>query len=198
MVQQTHAQQVEEALNLKRQLNILDTIADSDMIFQDTSPPKRWDIVYSTQSGEPIRVARHRLIATLEKRLPNGERAFTADRDKAPVYRLGTVKCFLAKGSEEREMIDRLNISPGYYCPAEHLANDGAARIHAEKRHPSRWRIYQEHIYAEERKEEREERRQQTGAMLRLAGSRAEQSIDEGADGEEPAVRRRGRPPRSE
>lgn len=168
-MQETHAQQVEEALNLKRQLGVLDQISDSDMIFQDTSPPTRWDTVYSTKDGEPIRVKRHRLQATLEKRLPDGSRAFTAFKDQAPQYELGKVKCFLAEGAPERELVDALNIAPGFYCPAKHLANPMAAEVHAEKRHPTRWRMYQRHIEEEKRNRDRDRQDAQIAAILKLA-----------------------------
>lgn len=165
----THAQEVEEALDLKRQISGLEDPGDQNFLFQDTSPRTRWDTVYSTQTGEPIQVKRHRLIATLEKRLPDGTKAFTADRSLAPEYRLGDVKCFLARDSEERQMVDALNIAPGYYCVAEHLANESAAQVHAEKRHPTRWRMYQAHLDRAERERDREERQAQTNAILALA-----------------------------
>lgn len=164
----THAMEVEKALDLKKQIQGLEA-PDTDFLFQDTSPPARWEWVYSTQTGEPIRVKRHRLIPTLEKRLPDGSKAFTADKTAAPTYRLGEVKCFLAKGSDDREVVDALNISPGYYCPAEHLANDMAATVHAEKRHPTRWRMFKEHKEKQERERDREERRAELAAIRALA-----------------------------
>ena len=170
MVQaRTHAQEVEEALNLKRQLNILDDVSDQDMVFQVTSPPKRWDTVYSLATGEPIRVARHRLIDTLNKRNVDGSQMFTANKALAPEYRLGTVKCFLAKGSAEREAVDTLNIAPGYYCPAEHLDNDMAATLHAEKTHKTRWRLFKEWKDRQEREADKERQNAQIHAILKLA-----------------------------
>lgn len=179
-VQITEAERVEEAINLKRQAASLQSYSDAQMIFQDTSPPKRWGIVYSMQTGEPIRVAAHRLEHVLSKQLDDGRPAFTGSRERAPTYRLGDVKCFLARDSEEREAVDALNIAPGFYCQAEHLANSYAARVHAEKKHPTSWRIYSEHIEALEREQEREERRQQTDAMLRLAGGKARRGMSDG------------------
>lgn len=172
MTTDTHAMEVERAIDLKKQIQGLDA-PDTEFLFQDTSPRTRWDTVYSTQTGEPIRVKRHRLIATLEKRLPDGSKAFTADQGLVPVYTLGTVKCFLAKGSEHREMVDALNISPGYFCPAEHLANDMAAVLHAEHRHPTRWRMFREHRERMEREQDRRERQEQTAAIMALASSQA-------------------------
>lgn len=177
----TDAQRIEEALNLKRQLGVLDNIADSDMIFQDTSPPARWETIYSMETGEAIRVKRHRLISILEKRLPNGTAAFTATQGNAPEYRLGAVKCFLARGSKEREEIDAMNIAPGYYCVAEHLANEGAAITHAEKRHPSRWKNYQNQLQRMERQSDRERQDAQTAAILELARSKEEPVAAKGA-----------------
>lgn len=171
MTMQTHAQEVERALDLKRQILGLEA-SDSEFLFRDTSPPTRWETVYSTQTGEPIRVKRHRIIPTLEKRLPDGTKAFTADPSSVPVYQLGEVKCFLAKGSRDRDQVDALNIAPGYYCPAEHLANDMAATVHAEKRHPTRWRMFREYTDRAERDRDRDERREQTAAILALASSR--------------------------
>lgn len=184
----THAEQAEDAINLKRQLTSLQDPGDGDFIMQDTSPPSRWDFVYSTETGERIAVKTHRLLNILEKRLPNGQPMFTARKDSAPEYRLGEVRCFLARGSREREVIDELNISPGYYCPAEHLANEGAAEIHAEKRHPTRWRQYQRHLEREEQQRDREERNAQTAAILQLAGAKAPVAKTPVAVAEKPAT----------
>lgn len=177
----SHAQELERALDLKKQIAGLDA-PDTDFLFKDTSPPTRWETLYSTQTGEPVPVKRHRIIPTLEKRLPDGSKAFTANKDAVPVYTLGTVKCFLARGSEQREIVDSLNISPGYYCPAEHLANDMAATVHAEKRHPTRWRMYRDHLQREERDQDRRERQEQTAAILALAGSHADTGRKKAAD----------------
>lgn len=186
----TYAQQVEGAIDLKSQIAGLYDPGDSDFLFQDTSPPTRWETVYSTETGEPIPVKRHRVIATLQKRLPNGAKAFTARQEDVPEYRLGTVKCFLAKGSKERARVDELNISPGYYCIAEHLANEGAAEVHAEKRHPTRWRQYKALLDREERQRDRERQDAQTAAILSLAQSKTGEVALE----ERPV--RLGRPPK--
>lgn len=168
MTTDVEALEVERALDLKKSIVGLDA-PDTEFLFQDTSPPARWSTVYSTQTGEPIRVKRHRLIAQLEKRLPDGSKAFTADKAAVPVYQLGEVKCFLARGSKDREMVDELNIAPGFYCPAEHLANDMAARVHAEKRHPARWRMFKEYQEKQERDMDRAERRAEIAAIRALA-----------------------------
>lgn len=170
---QQHANQVEESINLRRQVSGLSGGLEQDLIFQDTSPPRRYAFVYATDTGEPIRVPVHRLEAVLSKRLPSGEAAFTTHEDQVPEYRLGTVKCFLARGSEERALVDEMNISNGYYCVAEHLMNEGAAIDHAEHKHPSRWRRYKEALDRREREADRLERRNQTEAMLALATGKA-------------------------
>ncbi len=173
----THAEQVEDALNLKRQLTQLDDPGDQDFVFQDTSPPTRWDTIYSTQTGEAIRVKRFRLISTLQKTLANGLAAFTAKKENAPTYVLGTVKCFLAKDSPERVVIDDLNISPGYYCIAEHLANAGAAEIHAEHKHPTRWKQYQRYLESQERQLDRERQDAQIQAIMHLATGKTQERV---------------------
>lgn len=169
----THAQELEKALDLKRQIAGLEDPGDQDFIFQDTSPPTRWEVVYSTESGEPIRVKRHRLMAVLQKRLSDGSKAFTADPANVPEYKLGVTKCFLARGSEERPVVDSLNIAPGYYCIAEHLANEMAAEVHAEKRHPTRWRMYQRHLGEVERQDDRDRQDAQIAAIMKLAEGNA-------------------------
>lgn len=173
MTTQSFAERAEESINLRRQINGLEGVADADFVFQDTSPPKYWDFVYSTETGERIRVARHRLISILEKKLLNGQPAFTANKDNAPEYRLGTIKCFLARGSDYRELVDQLNISPGYYCPAEHIPNEVAAQTHAEHRHATRWRMLRDHLDRQERAEERQRQEAQIAAILELARGRA-------------------------
>lgn len=165
------AQRVEEAINLRKQIAGLGHVEDADLVFQDTSPRRHWEPVYNMATGERHLVPSHRLETVLSKILPDGSPAFTARQELAPAYVLGEVKCFLARDSKEREVVDELNISPGYYCPAEHLANEMAAITHAEHRHPGRWKAYSAHLERVERDAWREEQRIQMQAMMQLANA---------------------------
>ena len=163
------AERVEDAVNLRNQIEALGVVPESDLLFRDTTPRRHWETLYSMSTGEAIRVMAHRLESVLKKRLPDGSPAFTARQEQAPLYVLGTVKCFLSRGSSQRDLVDQLNIAPGYYCPAEHLANEMAALTHAEHRHPSRWKAMLAHKNKVEQDDWRQRQEAQVSAILELA-----------------------------
>lgn len=174
------ANRVEEAINLKRLIPELNDGSEGlGVVFQDNTPPRRMSPVYSMATGELIMVPLHRLEVVLSKVQADGSRAFTSFKDQAPEYVEGSIKCFLARGSEQRGLVDQLNIAPGYYCIAEHLANDMAAITHAEHRHPGRWKTLQLHITKQEQKVRDERAESQTAAILELA--RRGQAVDSAA-----------------
>ena len=173
MVQEVNiAERVQEGIDLKRSIPELSGEEGLGIIFQDTSPPRRWGKVWSMTTGEMIPVPYHRLEVVLSKRLhpdQGGGRAFTSHQEEAPAMVIGTVKCFLAKDSPQREIVDQLNISPGYWCRTVTIPNELAAETHAEHRHPSRWKAYKAYLDRKERDEMRDQQRQQTEAILALA-----------------------------
>lgn len=174
------ALRAEEARDLRAQLGNLEGDED-EMQFMDTSPRRRVDTIYSMETGEAIHVLRYHLKDVMEKRRPDGSFAFTADKGRAPAFRPGTTKCFMAKDSPDRATLDELGIVK--VCPAEHLQNAYAAQRHAEHKHGSEWRAFQAHLEAVERENDRDRQDRQIEAMMALAG-------------QSPARRRRkGEPP---
>jgi hypothetical protein len=82
---------------------------------------------------------------------------------------IGDVKCFLAKDSPQREVVDQLNISSGYYCRMVTLPNELEGETHAAHRHPSRWKAYQNYIEKQRLKAIEDRQEAQTTAILELA-----------------------------
>jgi hypothetical protein len=96
---------------------------------------------------------------------------FTTDSSKAPVYRLGQVKCFLHPQSNERPILQEIGI--GNTCAAAHLANSYSKRIHAQHRHKQEWAMYQEWVEEQEKEGDKSRQQGQIDAMMALAGKAA-------------------------
>ena len=152
----------------------IDAADQAEIMFQDTSPPRPTTILYATLDGEPVPVTRKRARLLLTRTLPDGKYMFIAPLQDGspppsiPEYRLGSVKCFMHEGSEERELLDSLGMA-GKVCIAGHLANIYAKRIHERKSHKREREMYQD--YLDDKKEaaaiERQEK--QYTAMIALA-----------------------------
>ena|SRR3990167_219844 len=164
----SRANQIEEAVNLKQKIAELADVNDSEFIFQDTSPPARWETVYATDTGEAIRVKRRRLESVLMKTRTDGTPSFTTRKELVPEYQRGTTLCLFAEGSPEYETIVALGIA-NPVCNARHLSNEVTREIHAEHKHPTRIRIYRRHIETAEREKMRQDQAAQTAAMLEMA-----------------------------
>ena len=163
------AERVQDIRDLRDQITGLQREDQQEMIFRDTSPRRSLIQVWSMQNGEPISIPRKMLENTLKKRLDDGRYAFTARQEEAPVYRKGTLKCFLHPESPERVILNEIGLS-GISCPASQIANAHSKRIHAQHRHKQEWEAYQDYIDSQEREEDREQRRQQLDATLAIAG----------------------------
>lgn len=169
----TEAQRIETAVNLKRQVAALADVNDSEFIFQDTSPPVRWQTVYSMTTGEPIQVKHFRVEATLLKTLPDGSPAFTAYQEQAPEYRLGNTRCFLAADSAERAAGILAEIGmEGKTCNGIHLANEFAKEMHAQHKHKAEWTVFKAYKERQEKEAEIARQQAQTDAMLAMAAPR--------------------------
>jgi len=170
----TYAIQREAARDLRRQVAELDSVEESEIIIRETSPARRRHILYSMEDGSEVSVFRYRVDDYLSRTFPDGSPRFTADKSKAPAFIEGNSKCFLHRESPEAEIVRTLGI--GKTCSAAHLPNSAfARRRHAEKKHKEEWRIYSEHIREQEQEAWREEQRQQTAAMLAIAGQASPQ-----------------------
>ena len=165
----TYVKQREAARDLRTQLRELDEYEESEIIIKETSPARKRYVLYSMEDGSEVSVFRYRVDDYLGRTFPNGQPRFTADKSKAPQFIQGSSKCFLHPQSDEAEVVRMLGI--GKTCSAEKLPNSVfARRRHAEKKHKEEWRIYSEHIREQEQEAWREEQRQQTAAMVAIAG----------------------------
>ena len=156
----------------------IDAADQAEIMFADTSPPRPLTILYATLDGEPVVVTRKRSRLLLKRTLPDGRYMFTAPQTDGspppslPVYRKGSVKCFMHAKSEERSILDGLGMA-GKQCIAGSLANIYAKRIHERKSHKREREMFQD--YLDDQKEaaaiERQER--QYEAMMAMAQATA-------------------------
>ena len=172
------AEQLERGRDLAEQDAALKAESKQDVLFMDMTPREKPIMLYARADGEPIPMPPDIARMAMRKRYAGGGYMFTADPAKAPVYKLGDVKCFLHAESPERlsGALDEVGIA-SVICPAEHLASKYARRIHAENRHGKRWAAFQEHMKELEKDAEREAQRQQLEATLALAGRAASAPI---------------------
>lgn len=166
----TPAQRAEEARDLRRQLQGVENTFLNDVIFMETSPPKRITTLYSMTDGEPIHVFEYRAHMYLDRTLPDGTPQFTAYKERAPVYRQGTIKCFMAKESPDRDILNELGIVK--VCNAEHLPNEFAKRQHARSKHKHEWAAYEDFLAQRREDEYREQQAMQAQAFRILAEER--------------------------
>lgn len=165
------AEQLERSRDLKSQMDDLRRESDQEIIFKETSPPRRYVALYSRVDGEPVQVPEKMAEKALEKRLPDGSYMFTTRIEEAPEYKMGQIKCFLHEESPERlsGILDEVGLT-GVVCPAGHLASLYSKRIHAQHRHRQQWESYQEHIALQKTQEQEDRQQKQLEATLALAG----------------------------
>lgn len=169
MVDKT-VERMQDIRDLRGQIDELKRIEDDrEIIFKETSPRRRKVTIYSMANGEPLDIPAYMAERVLDKQDANGY-MFTARKEEAPEYKLGTTLCFLHADSPDQEILRELGLS-GVHCPKKTLANPYAKRMHALHRHPTEWAMYQE--FVEERKERRlsERQEQQLAATLAIANA---------------------------
>lgn len=175
----TYAAEEEELVELEENISRKKSdVADAELrksmgregAMIDISDNTETTTLWSMVDGMRITIPDFMVAATLRKRLPgSGQRAFTSDRNRAPKWKEGSVKCWLHRDHEKRSEWDEAGVA-GIYCPAEHLASPYSARIHMQHRHKNEWAAIEEYQKELERKAERESQRQQLEATLALAG----------------------------
>lgn len=169
------ARRAEEARDLRRQLGGLTHENEMDIIFKETSPAREIVPLYSMEDGSTVYVFKYRIDAMIGKTMENGMPRFTSDPSRAPVFHQGTVKCFLAADSPERDILEVIGIHK--VCKSEHLANEFARTQHAQRKHKSEWATYQAHIEAQERQDDRALRREEVKAMQQMAAAATGQPV---------------------
>ncbi len=152
----------------------IDAGDQAEIMFADTSPPRPLTVLYATLDGEPVIVTRKRARLLLNRKLPDGKYMFIAPLGDGspppslPEYRQGSVKCFMHKDSEERELLDSLGMA-GKLCIAGKLANVYAKRIHERKCHKREREMYQDYLDDKKEAASIERQEMQYTAMMALA-----------------------------
>lgn len=191
------AELAEQRRDLRLQVAELDADSQQEIVFQEFSPGRRLQKLWNTLDGMMIVIPNYMVPGALVKRRPDGQGyLFTADPNKAPPFKDGTIPCFLAQNSPEREsgLLAEVGLDQLVPCPAEHLRSDYSKRMHAEHRHAQAWAILQEFIARQERSSERAERRQEMQAIRELAGVRSGVATAPAAVTEKPVRLERKRP----
>jgi hypothetical protein len=164
------AEQLTRGRDLKVQMKELANESNQEIIFRETSPPKRRVTLYSRVDGEPVEIPVGIAERALEKLLPDGGFMFTTNRDQAPAYKRGDIKCFLHADSSERASgaLDEVGLA-GINCPASRLASLYSKRIHAQHRHRQQWEAYQEYVNIQKERTQDQRQEAQLNATLALA-----------------------------
>lgn len=165
---------LERQRDLAAQDDALKQESSDDVVFMDMTKRPPPITIYSMADGEPIPMPPAIARMAMAKRYTNGNYLFTADKSKAPVYKLGQVKCFLHPESNERKMglLEAAGVDM-WRCASEHHPSKYAMEEIAKSKHSKQWAALQAYIKEQERLEEKAERRQQLEATLALAGTAA-------------------------
>lgn len=189
MVTQTETpiQRAEEARDLRGQIQGLEAEDRREIIFKETSPRRRKTTIFAMSNGEPLLMPEYQALKAISKIDPEtGTFMFTAYKDKAPEYKLGTVLCFLHKDSSDHPVLQKIGLGQ-LHCRKKTLANLYSKRQHARNRHPKEWEAYQDHLETEKERRAEDRQEAQLDATLALAGQAAKVTVPK-AKGEERAT----------
>ena len=186
------AHQEESRRDMVARISGIDAEEQAEIMFADTSPPRPRTILYATLDGEPVIVTRTRSRLLLARTLPDGRFMFVAPNEDGsppahlPVYRKGSVKCFMHVESEERGMLDSLGMA-GKECPAGQLANIYAKRIHERTCHKREREMFQDHLDDEKETAAIDRQERQYEVMMALAQATAKPA-NQGMSTEDPEI----------
>ena len=173
---ETVIQRAEQARDLRGQVAELQALPQADksgIIFKETSPARVKVPIYSMSDGEMVMVPEYMALRAIELRdSETGQPRFTAHKDRAPEYKLGTIKCFLHKDSPEQVVLEEIGLSANP-CRKKTLKNNHSRRMHALHRHPEEWKAYEDYINERTKTEDRDRQIAQLDATLALAGRAA-------------------------
>lgn len=150
--------------------------SDTEMQFIEWSPGRKMQRLWSMEDGTHIDIPRYMVAAAITKRLANGQFRFTANQADAPPIKEGDIRCFLADDSPERTsgLLDQAGLGHLPACPMKALRSEFSKEQHGEHRHVASWKALLSFKERQEREKDREERRQETAAMLAMAGQASE------------------------
>lgn len=175
----TSAQAEEEIIEMEEAVEVrkrdlrdpeLKKVNDREMALMDITERPDWVTLYRTDTGEPTQFPDFMKSVQLRKLGPDGKRAFTATRSRAPAFQRGQLPCYFHPDAPEAADVKALGITAK--CKSAHLGSEWAREQHAITRHKKEWASWQASLDKKEREADREERRQQTAAMLKLASSK--------------------------
>lgn len=165
--------EMEEAVEARKR-DLRDTelkkAGDREMALMDITERPDQIVLYRTDTGEPTPFPDFMKAVQLRKLGPDGKRVFTATKSRAPTFTRGSFLCFFHPEAPEAADVKALGITAK--CRSAHLGSEWAREQHASTRHRKEWASYQAMLERREREADRQERRDQTAAMLALAKSK--------------------------
>ncbi len=169
----TTIQRAEDARDLRGQIQGLEAEDRREIIFKETSPRRRKTTIYAMKDGEPLQMPEYQALTAINKIDPEtGTFMFTAKVEKAPLYKLGSVLCFLHKDSLDQPVLQEIGMGQ-IHCRKKTLSNLYSKRQHAKNRHPKEWEAYQDHLKTEKERLAEDRQQAQLDATLALAGRAA-------------------------
>lgn len=169
----TPAQRAQQVRDLKREIDTLSEGEEQTMAFR---PPSRLrtTTIYSRVDGEPLQVPASSVHHVLTKKLRDGGYMFTANKEEAPEYKIGDVKCFLHPKSLERLSgeLEAAGIA-GIPCDSAHHPSRFAMEEIARGKHKKQWAALQDYRRQERERITNERQEAQLNATLALAGKAA-------------------------
>lgn len=181
----TPIEKAEEKRDLRAQLGRIDVDDYGDVqeiVFKETSPRRRQSTIYAIRNGQPATMPQYMAEKALDKIDPDtGNYMFTAKKENAPEYKLGTIVCFLHKESPEQPFIQELGLG-AMPCRKKTLMNPHSKRMHAKHRHPQEWEAYQDFLNDKKERDADERQEKQLDATLALAGRAAGAPVVETAE----------------
>jgi len=125
-------------------------------------------VVYAwhTRTGErvPIIVTPQNLAKQFSKKFTDGTKVFSQTPVDPPKRR--KLLCYMNPNRDDAETYSQFITEA---CPKSNLPNEGELRLHMERFHPSEWAAIREERDALERQLTRQDQKQATDAMLKMA-----------------------------
>ena len=128
--------------------------------------------VYSTETGDASEILAYMLRKQMEKRLPNGDRAFSLRPTKT--VRKGKITCLFHPLHKDRARLAALGLDH-VACPKSNLRSQFDLRMHLEHRHRDEYASVKEDQARQEKEEERRFLRTQ---MAVLTGKPIPEELD--------------------
>jgi hypothetical protein len=146
-------------------------MADSGVAPKITHSAPTKVTVYSMQDGVSSEILVTMLRKQMQKKLANGNKAFTLRKSEAPVVVNAGLKCYLHAESDMREEAIKAGLG-GLVCTKSNLPSAFEQERHMQTTHTNAWKTLERAREQRRENEGRELLQAQTAAMQAMAGQR--------------------------